>query len=69
MIRNKLLVLSVMIALLYACNQDGVKKIALITGGHSYDSVNFVEVFQSFEDVVYDHLVHPVANGKMCVCE
>ena len=61
--RNKFIVISILIALIYSCDQDKVRNIAVITGGHSYDSVNFVKMFQAYPDLLFDHLVHPDANG------
>lgn len=46
-----------------SCSTDNEDYIAIITGGHAYDSVNFVKTFKSYKDLGFDHLVHPEANN------
>jgi uncharacterized protein len=41
--------------------QDKVK-VALITGGHSFEAKPFYEVFNSFQNITYDSLMQPAAN-------
>jgi len=48
--------------MIYSCNQDKKRQIAVITGGHDYDSVNFFQAFESFYDLQFDHLIQPEAN-------
>ncbi len=46
-----------------SCSSDNEDYIAIITGGHVYDSVNFVKAFKSYPDLQFDHFVHPCANN------
>ena len=46
-----------------SCSVNNESSIAIITGGHGYDSINFVKVFESYPDLTFDHLVHPGANN------
>ena len=40
-------------------------KIMLVTGGHSYDTLQFFEMFDSMEGIVYEHFQQPKANKKL----
>lgn len=40
-------------------------KIMLVTGGHGYDTLQFFEMFDAMENVVYDHFEQPKANQKL----
>jgi uncharacterized protein len=37
-------------------------KIMLVTGGHSYDTLQFVQMFRSFPGIEYEHFNQPEAN-------
>jgi uncharacterized protein len=37
-------------------------KIMLITGGHSYDTIRFLKLFKTLDNVEYEHFVQPDAN-------
>src|SRR5688572_7959334 len=41
--------------------QDKIK-VALISGGHSFEPKPFYAVFKSFENITYDSLIQPDAN-------
>jgi type 1 glutamine amidotransferase len=36
--------------------------VMLVTGGHSYDTVQFFQLFDSIENIQYDHFAQPNAN-------
>jgi len=59
---RKILLFTVII-ITAACSTGEQYRIALVTGGHAYDSVNFVEVFQSYDNVSFDHFVQPEGNN------
>mgnify|MGYP000271253102 CR=1 FL=1 len=40
-------------------------KIMLVTGGHSYDTIEFFQMFDELEDVEYEHFQQPEANRKI----
>ena len=40
-------------------------KIMLVTGGHSYDTIQFFQMFDSFKNIEYKHFVQPEANKKL----
>ena len=61
--KYRILIIGLFIIAFYGCDSDAVDRIAVITGGHDYDSVNFIRMFQSYEDVEFDHLLQPEANG------
>lgn len=56
----KLLLTCLIIWLLSSCTNNN--RIAIITGGHEYDSVNFFRAFESYDDLEFDHLLQPEAN-------
>lgn len=45
-----------------ACSNESVEQVLIVTGGHDYDSTNFIRAFNSFEDLKFDQLVQPEAN-------
>lgn len=40
-------------------------KVMLVTGGHAYDTVQFFQLFDSFKEIEYKHVVQPEANKKL----
>ena len=40
-------------------------KIMVVTGGHSYDTVQFIDMFDALEGVEYEHFQQPKANQKL----
>ncbi len=40
-------------------------KIMLVTGGHDFDEVEFFEMFDAMEGVLYEHFEQPKANAKL----
>lgn len=40
-------------------------KIMLVTGGHSFDTLQFFEIFDSMEGLQYEHFQQPKANAKL----
>ncbi|WP_297091326.1 ThuA domain-containing protein [uncultured Draconibacterium sp.] len=40
-------------------------KVLLVTGGHSYDTIQFFELFDELKNVEYEHLQQPEANKKI----
>ena len=51
-----------LIFLLSGCSGENPEQILLVTGGHEYDRDNFIEVFNSYQDLDYDEMVQPEAN-------
>ncbi len=37
-------------------------KVMLVTGGHSYDTIQFFQLFDSFQNITYKHYSQPDAN-------
>ncbi len=58
----KILLTGLSIFLFTTCSFNTAETILVITGGHEYDSVNFIRAFKSFDDLQYDHMVQPEAN-------
>ena len=46
-------------------SRAGDIKIMLITGGHSYDTVQFFQMFDELEGIDYIHFQQPAANAKL----
>ncbi|MFO8084540.1 MAG: hypothetical protein R6U27_09510 [Desulfobacterales bacterium] len=44
------------------CIQSQPVKIMLVTGGHSYDTLQFFQLFDALEDIEYEHFPQPEAN-------
>lgn len=40
-------------------------KVMLVTGGHSYDTLKFFQMFDALEGVDYEHFEQPTANHKL----
>ena len=40
-------------------------KVMLVTGGHSYDTLQFFEMFDALKDIEYKHFQQPNANQKI----
>ncbi len=40
-------------------------KIMLVTGGHSYDTIQFFEMFDALPGIEYEHYQQPKANNKL----
>ena len=40
-------------------------KILLVTGGHAYDTIPFFDLFDSFNDIQYEHIQQPKANKQI----
>lgn len=47
--------------LFYILNAQTVN-VMLVTGGHSYDTIQFFQLFDSIENIEYDHFAQPNAN-------
>ncbi len=47
---------------LVSCTTETPKKILVVTGGHSYDTTAFVEMFRSMEGIEFDTVIQPRAN-------
>ena len=43
----------------------GPVKILLVTGGHSYDTVQFFQMFDALQDIEYVHMQQPEANSAI----
>ncbi len=50
-----------LVFLLSGCS-NSVTKVLVITGGHSYDTVEFIDVFNSIKYIEFDTLIQPAAN-------
>lgn len=46
-----------------SCTAPEKHNVLVVTGGHGFDENAFFEVFESFENVTYDHVVQPRANA------
>jgi len=46
----------------FGCSSDTTVKGLVVTGGHSYDTANFIRMFESFENFEFDQLAHPFVN-------
>ncbi len=62
MVRNRIILAFLSIIMLEACSIDKVDSILLITGGHEFDSVNFMKVFKGYDDLEFDIIMQPEAN-------
>ncbi|MFV0591978.1 MAG: ThuA domain-containing protein [Draconibacterium sp.] len=40
-------------------------KVMLVTGGHSFDTVQFFQMFDAMEDIEYEHFAQPFANKEI----
>ncbi|MDX8340491.1 ThuA domain-containing protein [Draconibacterium sp. IB214405] len=40
-------------------------KVMLVTGGHSYDTVEFFNLFDQMSEIEYEHFAQPEANNKI----
>jgi hypothetical protein len=40
-------------------------KVMLVTGGHSYDTIQFFQLFDSFQNITYKHFGQPDANNAI----
>ncbi len=40
-------------------------KIMLVTGGHAFDTIQFMQIFDDMEGVEYEHFGQPKANAKL----
>jgi type 1 glutamine amidotransferase len=45
-----------------ACQTKRPIKVLVVTGGHAYDTANFVKMFRQMESVSFDTLIQPSAN-------
>jgi uncharacterized protein len=48
----------------YFSNAQAIK-IMLVTGGHAFDTIQFFEMFDDFENIEYEHFSQPKANEKL----
>ena len=56
-------ILLVLSLLLFSCNKKpDILKVLVVSGGHDYDTIEFLEVFSSFEEIEFDTLIQPHAN-------
>ena len=62
MIRNYLLTIFFLSAIWSSAQPV---KIMLVTGGHSYDTLQFFEMFDALPGIEYDHYQQPKANNKL----
>jgi uncharacterized protein len=57
------LILTTVVASLIIFNLNAQPvKIMLVTGGHSYDTIRFFQLFDALEGVEYEHFLQPEAN-------
>lgn len=63
MIKNLLFVLLFIPFL--SLGQSQAIKIMLVTGGHAFDTLQFFQLFDSFEEIEYDHFEQPQANNEL----
>ncbi len=50
--------------IIFTLNAQPVK-IMLVTGGHSYDTIQFFQLFDALEGIEYEHFLQPEANRKL----
>ena len=50
--------------IIFSLNAQPVK-ILLVTGGHSYDTIPFFQMFDALEGIEYEHFLQPEANRKI----
>lgn len=50
--------------IIFTLNAQSVK-IMLVTGGHSYDTIQFFQMFDALEGIEYEHFLQPEANRKI----
>jgi uncharacterized protein len=59
-------ILTIVVASLIIFNLNAQSvKIMLVTGGHSYDTIQFFRLFDALEGIEYDHFLQPEANRKL----
>jgi len=57
-----LLITVVLISSLGSCQTKEPLKVLVITGGHAYDTTNFLRMFSELETIEFDAEIHPSAN-------
>ncbi len=45
-----------------SCSNSVKHQVLVVTGGHNFDEKSFFELFESFEDIAYQHVAQPNAN-------
>lgn len=61
----KQFVLIVLLALSFGTAKSQSLKVMLVTGGHAFDTLQFFQMFDSFEGVEYEHFAQPQANREI----
>lgn len=51
-----------LLMLFSACSQQKSLKVLVITGGHAYDTTDFVDLFLSLDNIDFDTVIQPHAN-------
>ncbi len=55
-------VFALSLLVLASCQTKSPVKVLVVTGGHAYDTANFVKMFSQMESVNFDTLIQPSAN-------
>lgn len=50
--------------LFFLLNAQNVS-VMLVTGGHAFDTIQFFQLFDSYEDIRYEHFAQPAANKAL----
>ncbi len=61
----KRIVLFFLILLAFNVGKSQSIKIMLVTGGHAFDTLQFLQMFDAMEGIEYDHFTQPEANQKL----
>ena len=61
-----ILLFVLLIQLLFPAKAEPIK-IMLVTGGHSYDTLEFFQMFDEMEGIEYEHYQQPEANRKIAL--
>ena len=61
---KQILCLAIILTMVFSLKSQPVK-VMLITGGHSYDTVHFLNLFDSLGDIEYAHFNQPHANQQL----
>ena len=59
----------VLVALLGKAQSCNPVNIMLVTGGHAYDTIQFFQMFDSLNNIIYTHYAQPKANEEIAAGE
>lgn len=61
---KKALLILVVISFYFAVGAQPIK-VMLVTGGHSFDTLQFFQMFDAIKEIEYEHFEQPTANRKI----